>query len=784
MSLLGVVLLVLGSAIAGFALVGLVPPLRRALVTRPLMRLLRSRMPTVSETERQALEAGTVWWDAELFSGRPRWDRLLGVARPPLSAEEKAFLDGPVEELCRATDEWRIHREQDLPEEVWDRLRSSGVFGLTIAREDGGLAFSATARSEVIAKLASRSVPLAVTAILPNSLGPAELLHRYGTPEQKKRWLPSLARAEEIPCFALTGPEAGSDAASLPDTGALEKAPDGSLRIRLNFEKRYCTLAPVATVIGLAFRLRDPDRLLGGEVDRGITVALVPADAPGVTIGERHDPLGVAFQNGPIVGRDVVVPLDAVIGGREGVGHGWRMLMECLAAGRGLGLPSMGAGQARAAARVVGAYARVRRQFGLPIGRFEGIEEPLARIAGAAYLMDATRSLVAAVADGGERPAVVSAIVKWHATELGRQVANDAMDILGGAGICRGPRNLLSLGYQAAPIAITVEGANILTRSLIIFGQGAVRAHPFVYRELRALADPDRARGLRDLDAALAAHVRFSARNAVRALAHGLTRGVFAGSPVKGPTAGLFRGVARASAAFALVADASLVLLGASLKRRETLSGRFADALGWMALASAALWRFEADGRPAAHLPLVRWAATLGIHRALHALDAVLREIPVRPAAWLLRALAFPTGVGAPPPSDRLGSEVARILLEPGEARDRLTAGVFVPDDPADPGAVLEGALRAAVAAEPAEALLRAARREGRLPDLRGEELVREAVARGVLSEPQAAAIRSADAARREAIRVDSFPPEELAEATAPPPRRRPPRKSRRGAAR
>ncbi len=762
MSALGVVLVAGGVAAAAAALVTLVPALRRRLLTGPLMGLLRSRMPKVSTTEREALEAGTVWWDAELFSGRPRWDRLLGVARPSLTPEEQAFLAGPVTELCRATDEWRVHREQDLPEEVWEGLRRSGAFGLTIAKEDGGRAFSATARSEAIAKLASRSVTLAVTAIIPNSLGPAELLHRYGTPEQKKHWLPRLARAEEIPCFALTGPEAGSDAASLPDSGVVEKAPDGSLRLRLNFDKRYSTLAPVATVIGLAFRLRDPDRLLGGEVDRGITVALVPADAPGVTIGERHDPLGVAFQNGPVLGRDVVVPLDAVIGGREGVGRGWRMLMECLATGRGLGLPSMGAGQARAAARVTGAYARVRRQFGLPIGRFEGIEEPLARIAGATYLMDAARSLMAAVADRGERPAVVSAIVKWQATELGRQIANDAMDVFGGAGICRGPRNLLAIGYQAAPIAITVEGANILTRTLIVFGQGAIRAHPTVYRELRALSDPDRAQGLRDFDQALAAHARFSAANAARAFAHGLTRGRLAASPVKGPTAGLFRGVARASAAFSLIADVSLAVLGGSLKRRETLSGRFADALGWMVLASAALWRFEADGRPASHLPLVRWGARLGIHRALQALDAVLREFPVRPVAWILRALAFPTGVGAPPPSDRLGSDVARILLEPGEARDRLTAGIFVPDDAADPAAVLEKALAATVAAEPAEALLRAARREGRLPDLKGEELLREAVARGALSEAQAATIRAADAARREAIRVDAFPPEEL----------------------
>ncbi|HJS33577.1 MAG TPA: acyl-CoA dehydrogenase, partial [Alphaproteobacteria bacterium] len=607
-----------------------IPAVRRRMIATPIMRLTRPALPRLGDTERIALEAGTVWWDGELFSGRPDWRRLLAFDVRPLSERERAFLDGPAEQLCRMLDDWRIQQERDLPQAIWSYLKRERFFGMIIPERYGGLGFSAIAHSAVVAKIASRSITAACTVMVPNSLGPAELLLHYGTDEQRRHYLPRLAAGEEIPCFALTEPHAGSDAASVRSTGVVCRgAIEGQdvLGIRLYWDKRYITLAPIATVIGLAFRMRDPDRLLGGESDLGITCALIARDTPGITIGARHDPMGVPFQNGPIAGSDVFVPLDAVIGGRAGIGQGWRMLMDCLAAGRSISLPALSVAASELAARIVGAYATVREQFDRPIGRFEGVGEALARIAGHAYLMNAGRILTCGAVDAGEKPAVLSAVVKAYLTQGMRACIADAMDILAGAGICRGPRNILSRMHVAAPIAITVEGANILTRSLIVFGQGSIRCHPHIQAEMRALADDDRAA----FDRALFAHIGFFARSALRAFVLALTGGRLSASPMHGLSTRYFQRLTRFSAAYAVVTDVLLVSLGGALKRREALSGRMADALAWMYLASAALKRFHDDGQPAGDLPLLRWSCDLALWNIQGALAGVLDNLPNRP---------------------------------------------------------------------------------------------------------------------------------------------------------
>jgi acyl-CoA dehydrogenase len=728
-----------------------------------MLRMFRTAMPAMSQTEREALEAGTVWWDAELFSGNPTWEALLKAPAPALTAEEQAFLDGPVDDLCRLVDDWRITDEwHDLPPEVWQFIKERGFFGMIIPKRYGGLEFSALAHSTVVMKLASRSITAAVTVMVPNSLGPAELLLRYGTGEQKAHYLPRLARGEEVPCFALTGPEAGSDAASMTDSGVVYrgtfKGQPNVLGIRLNWNKRYITLGPVATVLGLAFKLSDPDHLLGNTEELGITVALIPTDTPGITIGRRHIPLTIPFQNGPTGGRDVLIPVDWIIGGPARAGHGWRMLMECLAAGRSISLPALSAGAAKLACRVTGAYARVRTQFKVPIGRFEGVQEALARMAGSTYLMEAARVMTVGAVDQGEQPSVISAIVKYHLTERMRRVVNDAMDVLGGAGIMMGPRNVLGRLHQAIPIGITVEGANILTRSLIIFGQGAIRCHPFVLRELRAAADPDRARGLHEFDRALWGHLRFTLSNAARALGLGVTGARWASAPVDGPTRCYYQRVTRMSAAFALVADVAMLVVGGALKRKEALSGRLADVFSHLYLASAALKRFEDQGRPAADLPLVQWACEDALATMQDQLDGLLTNFPNRAVAGLLRLLVFPLGRRERGPDDALSHRVASLLLEPSAARDRLTAGIYVPTDTSEPVGRLDAALETIVAADAVERTLRAAVQAGLLKASDESTLLNDAVERGVIDKKEADLIRDAAAARRDAIRVDDFP--------------------------
>jgi acyl-CoA dehydrogenase len=734
---------------------GFITGLRRQLISAPLLGWYRKVLPPMSSTEREAIEAGTVWWDAELFSGRPDWTKLRTLARPTLSAAEQAFLDGPTEELCRMLDDWKVTQDGDLPREVWRFIKDKGFLGMIIPQEYGGLGFSALAHSSIVMKISSRSLTAAVTVMVPNSLGPAELLLHYGTDDQKSHFLPRLAAGDEIPCFALTGPYAGSDAASLPDRGVVcHSEVDGErvLGMKVTWNKRYITLAPVATIMGLAFRLSDPERLLGGEQDLGITLALVPTDTPGVVIGRRHFPVNQVFMNGPTQGEDVFMPLDWVIGGRAYVGQGWRMLMNCLAAGRSISLPAASTGGAKLAARMTGAYARVRKQFRTPVGKFEGVQEALARIAGNTYLLDAARKITAASLDIGEKPAVLSAIVKYHATERLRATINDAMDIHGGRGICNGPSNYLANAYFSVPVSITVEGANILTRSMIIFGQGAIRCHPYLMAEMEAAHDTDRKRALENFDKALFGHLRHDIRIAGRALLHNLTGGEWAQAPDAGVGNYYYKQLDRASASFALVAETALTMLGGSLKRRESLSARLGDVLSEMYLMACVLMRFEHDGRPSADEPLLHWCCQSSLFAIQQRLDEILVNFPSRPAAWLLRRFVFPLGPRRKAPADRLAARCAALLLEPGEARDRLTDGIFVSRDPQDITGRMEHALERVLAAEPVEKKLR----ERKISD------PEQALVAGIISPAEAALLKEAADAVHAAISVDDFPPESI----------------------
>ncbi|MGH8260871.1 MAG: acyl-CoA dehydrogenase [Steroidobacteraceae bacterium] len=764
--------------------------LRKALISRPFMRAYRRLLPSMSATEREALEAGTVWWDGELFTGAPRWERLLAAKPPRLTTEEQAFLDGPCEELCRMLDDWDItHRRGDMPPHVWEYLTTRGFFAMIIPKRYGGLEFSAYAHSCVLAKIASRSTTASSTIAVPNSLGPAELLNHYGTEEQKNHYLPRLARGEEIPCFALTGPRAGSDAASIPDTGIVTRGlwqGREIVGIRLNFSKRYITLAPVATVIGLAFRLFDPEGLLpdrgapaasgAGDqrasrapADLGITCALIPRGTPGITIGRRHFPINIPFQNGPIQGRDVFVPLDSIIGGPKMAGQGWRMLVEQLSVGRCISLPSNAAGGAKAGIWATGAYARIRRQFNAYIGRFEGVQSIVARMVGLTYIMDAARSVTAGAIDGGERPSVPSAMLKYHVTEMGRQVANDAMDVHGGKGICIGPRNYLARGYESVPIAITVEGANVLTRSLIIFGQGAVRCHPFVLREMNAARDPDRRRGIAEFDAALFGHMGFAISNAVRSVVMALTFARFQGVPDRGPTRRYYQHVVRFSASFALAVDIAMLTLGGYLKKKESLSARLGDVLSMMYLASMVLKHYNDEDQPQEDLPIVEWACRHLLYHAQEQLHGFLRNFPNRFLAGAMRIVIFPRGLTYFAPSDRLGRRVAELATSATQARERLGRFIYTTREPGNPLGLLQEALELAAAAEPLEQRIRVEGvRTGRVTALDLPGRIDQALALGIVSESEAASLREYDQKVMELVRVDDFAPGEIGVAREP----------------
>ncbi|MHC5070685.1 MAG: acyl-CoA dehydrogenase [Planctomycetota bacterium] len=732
--------------------------LRRLLFTNHLLRFMRARklLPVISDTERTAIEAGTVWIDRELFSGKPNLKRVISEPYPNLAPEEQAFLDGPVEEVCRMADDWQIWQQKDLSQEVWTYLKEQRFFGMIIPKKYGGLEFSALAHSAVVQKLASRSLPLAISVMVPNSLGPAELLAHCGTEEQRKRYLPALAIGKEMPCFALTEPGAGSDAGSIAANGEVFRNDDGELMLRLNWNKRYITLASISTLLGLAFKLRDPENLLGKGENLGITCALVPSDAPGVDVGQCHDPLAVPFYKCPTTGEDVVVPVDAIIGGVDGAGDGWRMLMECLAAGRGISLPGTSTGGAKLVARVAGAYAAVRQQFGMAIGKFEGIEEPLSRIGGYTYIMEAARRYTCGALDAGDKPPVVTAMAKLNFTELYRKIINDGMDVCGGAAISRGPRNLLAHGYIGAPISITVEGANILTRTMIIFGQGAIRCHPHSYDEIEAAAKGDKA----GFDKALFQHMGHVFRNTSRSLLLSLSRGRLASSPVGGRAAPYWRKLAWASASFALMADLAMGALGGDLKRKEKLTGRFADILSWMYLGTAVLRRFEAEGRQKSDVPFLHWAMQHAFTQIGAGFQGLFQNMDVPLLGWVLRwpvtlwTRLNPIGT---PPSDRVGQQVARALQQPGEQRDRLTTGIFLPTTEGEALHRLEAAYALTQEAEPVLKKVKAAIRSKTLPKAKPGQLIEEAMRHDVITKDEGSLLRKAEAARRDAVTVDAF---------------------------
>jgi acyl-CoA dehydrogenase len=742
-------------------------PVRRAVLTRPAFNMIRSVLPRVSETEQQALDAGTIGFDAELFSGRPDWAKLRAIPPIQLTDEEQAFLDGPTEELCAMLDDWEIrHTENEIPERVWDFAKKHGFLGMLISKEHGGLGFSAQAQSLILGKIASRSPDAVTIVMVPNSLGPGELLEKYGTTDQQEKYLKRLAQGLEVPCFSLTGPTSGSDAATMRDVGYVERGThDGreTLGIRLSWQKRYITLGPKATLMGLAFYLFDPDNLLGKGAEPGITVALIPTDHPGVNIGRRHLPSGAAFPNGPNWGTDVFVPVDWIIGGGERAGDGWRMLMECLSAGRAISLPSSGAAGTKSMLRMTSAYGRIRKQFGLPVARMEGLEEPMVRLAENAYVVEAARAVTAAMVSRGEKPSVISALMKYQTTERLRTAVNDAMDLHGGRGICDGPSNYLQSAYQMVPVGITVEGANILTRSLITFTQGALRAHPHLYDEIKAVQNADRSAGFNAFDRAFMNHLGFAVSNVFGALFHNLTAGMFAKVPDNATeTSRFYRQLGREAQNFALVADMTVGLLGGGLKVKQKLTGRLADALSELYLLSCTLKRFEDDGRKPEDLHILTLAMENGLARFDTAIRGAIDNFPITGPRVAMRWLVYPFGTHHRPAADRLGHKVVRQLLEPGDFRDRLTRYIYISKDVDDATGILEVTFEKAVAAEEAERKLDRAIRAGEVRRYHGNDWFQEAVDKGVLTIAEGEQLRELEKLTSRVIAVDHFDPGEV----------------------
>lgn len=747
--------------VLGVFLIFNLPPIRRNLITRGIMAAMKKILPKISETERTALEAGVVWSEAELFSGRPNFHKLMDQPYPELSAEEQAFMDGPVRELCAMIDDWETWKNRELSEKAMNFIKDNGFLGMIIPKEYGGLGFSNFCHSEVVMIVSTRSITASITVMVPNSLGPAELLIHYGTDAQKQRWLPRLAKGQEMPCFGLTEPQAGSDAGSITSDGVLFKGDDGQIHIRLNWRKRWITLAAISTVIGLAFRLRDPDKLLGGEEDLGITCALIPSNTQGVVLGKRHDPLGVPFYNCPTEGHDVVVNAeDAIIGGLKGAGKGWSMLMESLAAGRGISLPAQSTGGLHLATRVASAHANIRKQFGVSIGKFEGVEEPLARLGGTTYLLEAMRRYTLSALDQGIKPPVVTAMAKYNATELGRRGANDAMDILGGAGISMGPRNLLAIPYISMPIAITVEGANILTRTLIVFGQGALRAHPYAYKEVDAVERKD----LLAFDHAFWGHIGHVVHNSFRAFVLSLSRGYLGRRGYGYGMGRFFQKLDWASASFAITADLAMALLGGSLKFRERLTGRFADILSYMYMATAVLRRYQADGYRAEDRPFAKFALVYCFSEMQKSFEGIYQNFRVPLIGWFftgpLRWWSNLNSLGSHP-SDKLGHEVVNLLLQDSDQRDRLFYGIYLPDDAQQQMARLENALDVVKRAEKIERKIRDAVKARTLPKLKGAAAIQAAVEKSVITDEEAQTLKRAEEVRWDAIQVDDFTEEE-----------------------
>ena len=741
---------ILAAVLFGFA------PLRRLVITPKVLRLMKPLFPPMSETERTALEAGTTWWDSELFSGKPRWSRLLAFEAPGLTPRERSFLENQANELCKLVDGEEVDRTGDLSAETWAYLKSTGFMGMIIPEKYGGLGFTAEANSAVVTKVSSHNVTLAVTVMVPNSLGPAELILHYGTEEQKDYYLPRLAKGIEVPAFALTEPGAGSDAGGMQSTGIVCRGSwkgEQVLGLRLNWNKRYITLVSEATLLGLAFKASDPDHLLGDTEDLGITCALVPAELPGVRHDQRHDPLGVKFLNGPTTGQDVFIPLTQVIGDQAGLGQGWRMLMDCLSAGRSISLPGLACGGTQVATRAVSAYAQIREQFGMPISAFEGIEEKLAEIFGQTWSMDATRRVTASAVASGEKPSVISAMVKAYLTEGMRDVINHAMDVKGGAGICRGPRNVLAPIYQGAPIGITVEGANILTRTLIVFGQGALRCHPYAFREM----DAARAGDVKTFDQAFFKHVGHMFSTLTRAKLLAFSGGRLARSPIEGPCAAHLRRFSRLSAAFALCAEGAMATLGGNLKRKERLTGRLADALAGLYQGSCAVKRFEDLGRPAAEEPLLHWACERHAHQIERALLGFLDNLPNRAVARGLRVACFPFGARAKQPSDRLGAKVVRAVLHDAKVRNRMTEGIFLPAGDRPGLGALDRGYAELQAVRPLRKKLKEAVKAKVLPRLPEAALLDQAVEHGILSGEERQALRNFLETQWDLVQVDAY---------------------------
>lgn len=735
--------------------------LRKDKITRPVFEFFKSVLPPMNQTEREALEAGDVWWDGELFRGKPDWSELLDYKKPELTEEEQSFVDNQVETVCGMLSDWDVNfKDKDLPKEVWDYLKNEGFWGLMIPKQYGGKEFSALAHSAIITKLSTKSGVLGVTTMVPNSLGPAELLMHYGTQEQKDHYLPRLASGKDIPCFALTGPTAGSDAGAIPDTGIVCKGEfegEEVLGLKLNWNKRYITLAPVATVLGLAFKMYDPERLLGDKESLGITVALIPTSHPGVETGNRHYPMGQAFMNGPTRGKDVFIPLDWIVGGKEYAGKGWRMLVECLSAGRGISLPSSSTASAKVAYRATGAYSLIRKQFKTPIGKFEGVEEALAQIGGLTYQLEAARIMTAGAVDLGAKPSVITAIAKYHMTEAARDVLSHSMDIHGGRGVIMGERNYLSTGYQSMPISITVEGANILTRNLMIFGQGAIRCHPFVYREMEAAANENEQQGLDQFDSLFFRHVGYGLSNFIRTLSLGLTAGYVAKKPVDGPTSRYYQQLTRMSSALALVSDLSMMIFGGELKRKERLSARLGDVLSYLYLSSTVLKYYEDHGRQESDLPYVEWNIKNNLHLTQKAFEEFFDNM--RPA-WIGRILSrivFPYGVTFKKPTDRMDRKVVQPMLSNNALRDRLTDGMYIGDE-LEPVGRIEHAFKLVLETSETAAKIKTAIKEGKLTKSRElKDTIGTAVAAGIISQQEADDLIVAEDARMDAIQVDDY---------------------------
>lgn len=747
------------------AAIGIIKPLRAILLSSLVMKLFKALefVPTISETERVAIEAGVVWVEGDLFSGKPDFKKMMSEPYPQLTAEEKAFIDGPTEKLCEILNDWRIWQDREIPKDVWDYIKKEKFLGMIIPKEYNGLGFSALCHSEVVKKISSRSLAAGITVMVPNSLGPAELLIHYGTQAQKDKYLRRLAVGDETPCFALTEPGAGSDAGAISASGELFKGDDGKLYIKLNWEKRWITLAAISTVLGLAFKLKDPKNLLGKGEELGITCALIPSNTAGVVLGKRHDPLGVPFYNCPTRGHDVVVLAeDAIIGGlADGAGKGWKMLMECLGAGRGVSLPAQSTGGAQQCAMVASAHASIRKQFGMPIGRFEGIEEPMARIAASAYLLEASRRYTCGALDKGIKPAVVTAIAKYNHTEISRDAVNDCMDILGGAGISRGPRNVIANGYVAMPIGITVEGANILTRTLMIFGQGALRAHPFAFKEVKALEKND----LFGFDSALWGHIGHVVRNMFRSVGLSLTRGRLACAPSgAGPTAKYYKKLAWASASFAILADMAMGVLGGKLKIKEQLTGRFADILSWMYLATAVLRRWEAEGRRKEDLPFVQYNLDLAFANMQKAFDGIFSNFQAPGLGLLFKLVVGPWSrfnrFGAEP-SDKLTNQVSVLIQTPGEQRSRIIEGIYIPTKKGEHIARLEETFLAVKAAEDTDRKVKRAVRQKKIPKVKGPAMYQEALKAGIINQTEFDMLAHSEKLRWDAIQVDEFTLEE-----------------------